>query len=140
MCTVGDTVEESKVVEKILRVIPKRLSHVAVTIEVTADLSKLMLEDVGGQLWAAEDRAAEDKEPAPMRVNGKLYLTEEQWLNRQRQRGDASGQGSSKNGRGSERRRRSRKRTGGGGKQMDTQVRDGSPRDDACRNCGRTGH
>jgi hypothetical protein len=52
---------------------------VAVAIEVTADLSKLTVEDVGGRLRAAEDRAAEDNEVAPENTDGWLLLTMEQW-------------------------------------------------------------
>jgi hypothetical protein len=52
---------------------------VAVAIEVTADLSKLTVEDVGGRLRAAEDRAAEDNEVAPENTDGRLLLTMEQW-------------------------------------------------------------
>uniref|UniRef100_A0A0A8XWN0 DUF4219 domain-containing protein n=1 Tax=Arundo donax TaxID=35708 RepID=A0A0A8XWN0_ARUDO len=54
LSTVNEIIEENKVVEKLLRVIPKRLSTVA--IEVTADLTKLTLEDVGGRLHAVDDR------------------------------------------------------------------------------------
>jgi hypothetical protein len=91
--TLGEVIKEQQVVQKLLRVIPKHLSQVAVTIEVTQDLSKLKLEDVGGRLCAAEDRVVEDDALPPPRVNGKLLLTEEQWKEKSRQRSDA-GQGS----------------------------------------------
>jgi hypothetical protein len=57
---------------------------VAVAIEVTQDLSKLMLEDVGGRLRAAEDCAMEDDALPPPCVDGKLLLTEEQWKEKMR--------------------------------------------------------
>lgn len=84
LSTVGETIDESKVVEKLLRVVPKRLSQVAVAIEVTTNLTKLTLEDVSGRLRAAEERAAEDEDEAPplVQAQGKLFLTEEQWLAR----------------------------------------------------------
>jgi hypothetical protein len=91
-------------------------------------LSKLTLEDVGGRLRAAEDRALEDDALPPPRVDGKLLLTEEQWKEKMCQRSDAE-QGSSGGG---EQRRRPRKRDNGGKK--------GAQRDDKCHNCGRTGH
>jgi hypothetical protein len=84
--TVGETIELSKVAEKLLRVAPKRLSTVAVAIEVTMDLSKLIVEDVGGRLRAAEDRAAEDNEVALANTDGKLLLTIEQWDTRRQER------------------------------------------------------
>jgi hypothetical protein len=80
LSTVGDTIEPSKVVEKLLRVVPKWLSQVAVAIEVTANLSTLTMEYVSGRL-----RAAEDDVPPLGRADGKLYLAEEQWEERRRQ-------------------------------------------------------
>jgi hypothetical protein len=76
--TLGEVIKEQQVIQKLLRVVPKHLSQVAVAIEVTQDLSKLTLEDVGGRLRAAEDRAMEDDALPPPRVDGKLLLTEEQ--------------------------------------------------------------
>lgn len=138
LSTVGETIPESKVFEKLLRVAPKRLSHVAVAIEVTADLSKLTLEDVGGRLRAAEDRDAEDDAPPPARSDGQLLLTKEQWMEKMRQSGD-TGQTSSKGGRGGEQHRRLRKRGNGGGGRKEM-AHGAPPRDEPCRNCGRTGH
>jgi hypothetical protein len=125
--TLGE-IKEQHVVRKLLRVVPKHLSQVAIVIEVTQDLSKLMLEDADGRLRAAEDRAEEDDALPPPRVDGKLLVMEEQWKERTRQRSDA-GQGSSGGGK---QRRRPRKRGNGGKK--------GAQRYDKCHNCGRTGH
>jgi hypothetical protein len=58
------------VAQKLLLVIPMLLSQVAIAIEVIQDLSKLTLEDVGGRLRMAEDRAMDDDA---------LLLIEEQW-------------------------------------------------------------
>jgi hypothetical protein len=76
--TLGKEIKEQEVVPKLLQVIPKHISQVAITIEVTQDLSKLTLEDVGGRLRVAEDRDVEDDALPPPRVDGKL-LMEEQW-------------------------------------------------------------
>jgi hypothetical protein len=124
--TLGEVIKELQVVQKLLRVVSKHLSQVAVVIEVIQDLSKLALEDTGGRLRAAEDRAMEDDALPPPHVDGKLLLTEEQWKEKMRQRSNA-GQGSSG---GDEQRRRP---CGNGGKK-------GAQRDDKCRNYGRTGH
>jgi hypothetical protein len=51
--TLGEVIKEQQVVQKLLRVIPKHLSQVAVMIEVTQDLSNLTLEDAGDRLRAA---------------------------------------------------------------------------------------
>jgi hypothetical protein len=125
--TFREVIKEQQVVQKLLRVVPKHLSQVAVAIEVTQDLSKLTLEDVGGRLRAAEDRAMEDDALPPLRVDDKLLLTEEQWKEKMRQRSNAR-QGSSGGG---EQRRRPRKRGNGGKKGVQR---------DKCHNCGRTGH
>jgi hypothetical protein len=76
--TLGEVIKEHQVVKKLLRIILKHLSQVVVAIEVTQDLSKLTLEDVGDRLRAAKDRAMEDDTMPPPRVDGKLLLTEEQ--------------------------------------------------------------
>jgi hypothetical protein len=76
--TLREVIKEQQVVQKLLRVVPKHLSQVAVAIEVTQDLSKLTLEDASGRLRAAKDRIVEDDALSPPRVDGKLLLTEEQ--------------------------------------------------------------
>jgi hypothetical protein len=76
--TLGEVIKEQQVVQKLLRVVPKHLSQVAVVIEVTQKLSKLTREDAGGRLRAAEDRAIEDDALPPPRVDDKLLLMEEQ--------------------------------------------------------------
>jgi transposase InsO family protein len=126
--TLREVIKEQHVVQKLLRVIPKHLSQVAVAIEVTQDLLKLTLEDAGGRLQAVEDRAMEDDTLPPPRVDVKLLLMEEQQKEKMCQRGNAR-QGSSG---GSEQRRRPRKHGNGGKK--------GVQRDDKYDNCGRTGH
>jgi hypothetical protein len=75
--TTGETVPRRKMVEKLLRVVPKSLRQVAVAIRVSADLSTLTLEDASGRLRAAQETDAEDDEAPPPRADGKLYLTRE---------------------------------------------------------------
>jgi hypothetical protein len=126
--TLGEVIKEQQIVQKQLRVVPKHPSQVAVAIKVTQDLSKLTLEDAGGRLRVAKDRAMEDDALPPPRVDGKLLLTEKQWKEKMRQRSNAV-QGSFGGG---EQRRRPRKRGNGGKK--------GAQHDDKCHNCGRTDH
>jgi hypothetical protein len=73
--TLGEEIKEQQVVQKLLRVVPKHLSQAANVIEVTQDLLKLTLEDVGGRLRAAEDHAKEDDALPPPRVDNKLLFT-----------------------------------------------------------------
>jgi hypothetical protein len=70
--TLREVIKEQQVVQKLLRVVPKHLSQVAVAIEVTQDLSKLTLEDARCRLRAAEDRTMEDDTLPPPRIDGKL--------------------------------------------------------------------
>ena len=78
-----------------MRVVPPRLSQIALAIETLLDTSKMSLEDITGGLKAAEDRL---KSPEPMREHGKLLLIEEQWLEKMKER---QGGSSSRHARGS---------------------------------------
>jgi hypothetical protein len=82
----GETLEDHRVVKKILRVVPKRLKQVAVAIEMLTDLNMTTIEELVGRLRVAED--ADDtkaKEVATEGV-GQLLLTEAQWEARRRER------------------------------------------------------
>jgi hypothetical protein len=128
LVTLGEVIKEQQVVQKLLRIVPKHLSQVAVAIEVTQDLSKLTLEDAGGRLRAAEDRTIEDDALPPPHVDGKLLLTEEQWKEKMHQHSNA-GHGSPGGG---EQRRCSCKRGNDG--------KNGAQRDNKCHKCWCTGH
>ncbi|CAO2162747.1 unnamed protein product [Urochloa humidicola] len=84
--TVGETIPPRRVVEKLLRTVPKSLRQVAVAIQVSADLATLTLEDASGRLRAAEEVEAEDDGALPPGADGKLLLTMEQWDARRRER------------------------------------------------------
>ncbi|CAO2204866.1 unnamed protein product [Urochloa humidicola] len=84
--TVGETIPPRRVVEKLLRVVPKSLRQVAVAIQVTVDLATLSLEDASGRLRAAQEVEAEDDGPPLSGTDGKLYLTMDQWDARRRER------------------------------------------------------
>ena len=72
--TLGEEISESKVVRKMLRVLPKRFGQIACLIETMLDLKTLNLEELVGRLRMAEDR---------MEINSitdkteKLLMTEE---------------------------------------------------------------
>ncbi|XP_071684792.1 uncharacterized protein [Lolium perenne] len=63
LATLGAPIDETQVVEKFLRVVPPRLSQIALAIETLLDTSDMSLEEVTGRLKAAEDRL-ESTEPA----------------------------------------------------------------------------
>lgn len=82
----GETLEDHRVVKKILRVVPKRLKQVAVAIEMLTDLNMTTIEELVGRLRVAEDADdAKAKEVATEGV-GQLLLTEAQWEARRRER------------------------------------------------------
>jgi hypothetical protein len=73
----GETLEDHRVVKKILRVVPKRLKQVAVAIEMLTDLDTAKIEELVGRLRVAEEADNDDSKEAATEVAGKLYLTEE---------------------------------------------------------------
>jgi hypothetical protein len=83
---VGETITPRRVVEKLLRTVPRSLIQVAVAIQVSANLSTLTLEDASGRLRAAQDAEAEDDGAPLPGTDGKLYLTMDQWDARRRER------------------------------------------------------
>jgi hypothetical protein len=82
----GEKIEDSRVVKKVLRVVPRRLKQCAVAIEMFGDLKNMSIEELVGRLQVAEDADAEDQEAAGAGHVGQLLLTEEQWEARRRQR------------------------------------------------------
>ena len=139
--TYGDTIDEQRAVEKLLRVVPKKYSQIALSIETLLDTVELTIEEVVGRLKAVDDR---DDVPSPsgpdqpLLSGGKLYFTKEQWLAQMKQRsdGDGSSKPSKSNSGGKRRSYGARK------KQAHTpNNKDGGDDDkDRCLNCGRLGH
>jgi hypothetical protein len=77
LATLGEVVEEHKVVEKILRCIPPQLKQIALAILTLLDIESLTVMNLAGRLKAAE---AVFEEPLWMlQQDGKLYLIEEEW-------------------------------------------------------------
>ncbi|CAN6224236.1 unnamed protein product [Urochloa humidicola] len=77
--TVRETMEPNKVVEKLLRVVPKHLSTGVIAIEIMVYLAMLMLGGVGGRMCAVEDHVEEDDEVPLVHADSRLYLNEDQW-------------------------------------------------------------
>jgi hypothetical protein len=134
--TVGEAVPRQRMVEKLLRVVPKSPRQVAVAIQVSADLATLTLEDASGRLRAAQEADAEDDEAPPPHADGKLYLTRDQWeAQARREKGDGSGSSAaSKSG---ARRGRARRAPSGSGSDAGPGQKVAA---DQCRRCRKTGH
>ena len=94
----GDPEPATKVVARYLRAAPSRYSQVVIAMETLLDLSTLMVEEVTRRL-----KAVEDHEPPPTMIVGrKLYLTEDEWSARLRQRGQGGNRGGSSSGGGAQ--------------------------------------
>jgi hypothetical protein len=114
LATLGDPEDPTKVVEKYLRIARGRYKQLVVSMETLLDISTLSIEEVTGRLLASED----DPESKQNLDSGKLYLTEEQWLERYKakeQENSRTGGGS----RGHGRRRPARGKARGGFKHGD---------------------
>jgi hypothetical protein len=136
LASVEEEIHELVQVAKLLRVVPKRLAQVAVAIEVTADLTKLTLEDASGRLRAAEDRAVEDDAPPPACADSKLYLMAEQWEARVKNQNDTGGS----TGEQGKRRARGRRGTGASKKEKSGPPAGNRYGPNQCRRCLKTGH
>jgi hypothetical protein len=72
----GD-IDEKKVVEKYLRVVPKKYTQITLSMETLLDLLTLSIEEVTGRLKAVDDH--EEAPPAnPVSADDKLLFIEEQ--------------------------------------------------------------
>ncbi|KAL6639641.1 hypothetical protein ACP70R_023372 [Stipagrostis hirtigluma subsp. patula] len=132
----GEDMEDSRVVRKILRVLPKRMKQVAVSIQMLLDLKTMSVEELLGRLRVAEEQDDVEEEAG---AAGRLLLTEEQWDARRRQRGKerARRDGGA----------RSRGRSGGHDEDDDDvcSTKSGRSASDGrhrgrCFNCGERGH
>jgi hypothetical protein len=83
------------VVAKYLRVARPRYKQLIISIETLLDFSQLSIEEVTGRLKAADDV----KPSPPQNANGKLLLTEEQWIEKYKKGQESSRGGSSSGGR-----------------------------------------
>ncbi|XP_073363375.1 uncharacterized protein [Aegilops tauschii subsp. strangulata] len=85
--SLGDNVEEVRVVQKFLRVVPARYTQIACAIETLLDLRNLTVEELVGRLRSAEERYGVDAKGH----DGQLLLTEQEWYARKGQQGQGSG-------------------------------------------------
>jgi hypothetical protein len=96
----GEEMPDSRVVKKVLRVVPKKLRQVAVAVEMFGDLNTMSMEELVGRLQVAEDADAEDQGATNGGHTEQLMLTKEQWEARRHQHGKerAHGGGTSRGG------------------------------------------
>jgi hypothetical protein len=71
----GEKIEDNRVVRKILRVLPRKMRQVAVSIQMLCDLNTMSVEELLGRLRVAEEQDDVEESTDPAR----LLLTEQQW-------------------------------------------------------------
>jgi hypothetical protein len=138
LATLGEIVEEPKVVSKFLRCVPHWYMQIVVAINTLLDVKTLSLANVTGRLKAAKD----DLEAPPASVNhaGKSEEAWEKWKLRE---GSGSGGGSSSRGGGGCGAKCGRGRGFGGNDRESAGSSPSGPDKvgrDQCRKCGKKGH
>ncbi|KAI3788194.1 hypothetical protein L2E82_00924 [Cichorium intybus] len=94
MRTLGDNVDESYVVKKLLRAVPTKFLQIASTLEQFGDLDKMTVEEVIGRLKAHEERMKGHGDNDERR----LLLTHQEWSERNKKK--IEGDSKSKSNRG----------------------------------------
>jgi hypothetical protein len=77
----GEKVDDSRVVQKILHVLPKKMRQVAVSIQMLCDLNTMFVEELLSRLCVAEEPDDDEEESTG---HARLLLTEQQWEARRR--------------------------------------------------------
>ena len=83
LSALGDETKEKHVMQKFLRIIPKRYSQLALSIDSLVDLSTLSMEELTGRFKVAEERFELEAEEE---VGSKLLLSEDEWRARSARR------------------------------------------------------
>jgi hypothetical protein len=139
LATLGDVLLESKIMEKMLRSVPPRFKQIVVAIRTLLDTSTLSVADLTGRLKVAEESF--EGPPSSLLHDGKLYLMEEEWIARGKQReaenNSSGGAGGSSARRGG---RRGRGRGRGGDSGSSSSTGPAKIGKDQCRRYRKTGH
>jgi hypothetical protein len=147
----GDTVSDADIVRKLLDVVPEYLEQVAVAAETLLDLNTVTVEEVTGRLRAVEQRRRKKSTPT-VDSQGRLLLTQEEWMAKWKisgasgDKGSSSGAGGSGGGSGGNRRPGAscgRGRGNSGSARQAVGPADGlgpAKKTDKCRYCGKKGH
>uniref|UniRef100_A0A8R7P947 Retrovirus-related Pol polyprotein from transposon TNT 1-94 n=1 Tax=Triticum urartu TaxID=4572 RepID=A0A8R7P947_TRIUA len=134
----GDTLEESKVVAKFLRVVQPQFAQVAIAIKTLLDISTLSLDEVTGRLRVVQERL-DDTQSSGSSQGGRLLLTWEEWQARQHPGDQAPTPSGSNNCRKGGGRGGGRGGKRGGRRGGDYPDKSGGDKE-KCRYCGIKGH
>lgn len=94
--SLGDTVEEIKVVQKFLCEVPSQSAQIACAIETLLDLDGMSVEELIGRLRSVSERCSTTTTDA----GGQILLTEQEWATRGKQRNKGTPSGSKNGGKG----------------------------------------
>ncbi|CAN6221430.1 unnamed protein product [Urochloa humidicola] len=119
-----EDITEERAVEKFLRAAPKKYKQIALAVET--------LLDVAGRRKAVDNHDEEDP-PGGINIDGRLYLSEEQWHTREREK-KKDEKNAGRSGRSCKKTKTPRPRDGAGS------STDSECEDDTCHRCGKTGH
>lgn len=129
----GENMEESYVVKRMLRSLPNKFMQIVSSIEQFADLKSMTVEELIGRLKAHEERLRN----ANLVDDEHVLLTRAQWKAKEEKGGEASGSGTNKGGRG---RGRSRGRGRGDGERGNDKEFKFDKTKLCCYNCQNYGH
>ena len=107
-----ESVTDTRLLKKFLRVVPQRYSQVAVAIEMVKDMKTMTIEDLVGHLRAAEERFESSVDQVTEKTE-KLLLTEEEWMSRNKSRMQPDSNHGAKGGKQYVKKERSGARAGG---------------------------
>jgi hypothetical protein len=141
--SLGESIDDARVVKKFLRVVPPRFNQVAVSIEMFCDMKTVSVEDLVGRLRAAEDRL-EDKVENITDKAGRLLLAEDEWMEKHKHRFQENSQKDASSSGNYHWKAKAPHRSEGGSTGNTGKVKltsQGTPRRKGrCRNCGIYGH
>jgi len=141
-----ESVTDTRMVKKFLRVVPSKYSQVAVAVEMVKDLKTLTIEDLVAHLRAAEERLESSVDQVAEKAT-KLLLMKEKWAARNKARmiSESSGSGFKGGGGGHQahdKKHRKRSNKGGDGVARDSgsSSQNTPKRRGKCGKCGAYGH
>jgi hypothetical protein len=141
--SLGEVIDDTRVVKKFLRVVPSRFNQVAVSIEMFCDMSSLTVEDLVGRLRAAEDHLDNKLEHITDKAS-RLLLAEDEWLEKHKHRFQGSSQKEGNNGSAGQWKPKMTHRSdvgSSGSSNKGKLTSKGTPRRKGrCKNCGIYGH
>jgi hypothetical protein len=138
LAMLGDPEPNEKIIAKYLRVARPRYRQLVVSIETLLDVGTLSVEEITSRLKAIKDDGGLAGDSGD-----KLYLTEEEWLERYKQKesdGGRRGGGGSYSGGGSGSHGRSHTARKTGSDSNEERTGPPSRGKDKCRACGKVGH